>query len=109
MDAPKQWMYVFGPGDRPELRTDPSSWTDADNAVGFAHFDRLKQNAADGKVILAGLSLEPNGPAIVVFEAPSEEEAREFMTSDPFVSEGLFTATLYPFVASLVRGEVSGT
>ena len=101
-----QWMYVFGPGDRPELRTDPGAWTDTDNAVGVAHYDRLKNAAVAGTVILAGLCTDPDGPAVVIFEAGSEEEATAFMNGDPFVTEGLFTATLHPFVASLVRGEV---
>lgn len=109
MERPSQWMYVFGPGDRPELRTDPRAWTETDNAVGASHFERLRSGAVEGKVILAGLPLDPDGPAVVIFEADSEADAREFMETDPFVSEGLFTATLYPFVASLVRGEVSET
>jgi uncharacterized protein YciI len=100
-------MYVFGPGDRPELRSDPSAWTEADNAVGGAHFERLRAGALEGRVILAGLPLDPEGPAVVIFEADSEADARAFMETDPFVSEGLFTATLYPFVAALVRGEVT--
>ncbi len=106
MAATQQWMYVFGPGDRPELRTEPGAWTDADNAIGSAHYQRLKDGAVDGTVILAGLSTDPSGPSVVIFEADSLEEATTFMNSDPFVAEGLFTATLYPFVASLVRGEV---
>lgn len=109
MESPKQWMYVFGPGDRPELRTDPSSWSEEDNAVGAAHFERLRAGTIAGTVIFAGLALDPEGPAVVVFEAESEDAARAFMLADPFVSEGLFTATLYPFVASLVRGEVTGS
>lgn len=107
MSDKKQWMYVFGPGDRPELRSDPASWTAADNAVGSDHFNRLREATIEGRVILAGLPLDPSGPAVVIFEAGDEVEARTFMESDPFVSEGLFTATLYPFVASLVRGEVT--
>jgi uncharacterized protein len=106
MEKRPQWMYVFGPGDRPELRTDPTSWTEADNAAGGAHFERLRAGTVEGTVVFAGLALDPDGPAVVVFEADTEEAAREFMNADPFVSEGLFTATLYPFVASLVRGEV---
>jgi len=102
-----QYMYVFGPGDRPELRTDPSSWTDEDNAVGAAHYGRLRDATVDGKVIFAGLALDGDGPAVVVFEADDESAARTFMDTDPFVSEGLFTATLHPFHASLVRGEVT--
>lgn len=101
----KQWMYVFGPGPRPELRSDPSAWTEADEAIGVAHYQRLRQATIDGTVILAGRPTGDDGPAVVIFEAGSEVEAIAFMEADPFVSEGLFTADLYPFNASLVRGE----
>jgi uncharacterized protein YciI len=99
-----EYMYVFGPGDRPELRTDPSSWTEEDGRVGAAHFERLRAATADGIVILAGLALDDDGPAVVIFEADSDDEAIRFMEEDPFVVHGLFTATLHPFRASLVRG-----
>jgi uncharacterized protein YciI len=36
---------------------------------------------------------------LVVFDADSEEEAREIMENDPAVANGLMTATLYPFKA----------
>jgi uncharacterized protein YciI len=39
----------------------------------------------------------------VVFEAENEEAARRLMEQDPFVFEGLFTATLHPFNAALIR------
>jgi uncharacterized protein YciI len=57
----------------------------------------------DGIVIVAGRSPEGVGPAIVVFEAEHEEAARRLMEQDPFVFEGLFTATLHPFNAALIR------
>lgn len=97
------WMYVFGPGDRPELRFDPDAWTDHDRAVGSAHYERLRAATIAGTVLLAGLSSDPEGPAIVIFEAATREAADAFVRADPFVSEGLFSATLYPFNASLMR------
>ena len=102
-----QWMYVFGPGDRP-LREDPSAWTERDEQVASDHYLRLRQATIEGQVILAGRPLGEEGPAVVVFDAENEEAARAFMEADPFVSEGLFTADLYPFSAALVRGEVDG-
>jgi uncharacterized protein len=98
-----QYIYMFGPGDRPELRTDPTAWTDEDGRIGSEHYDRLKRAALDGTVILAGLALDAAGPAIVIFEADTDEDAERFMLEDPFVANGLFTATLHPFSASLVR------
>jgi uncharacterized protein YciI len=39
----------------------------------------------------------------VIFEAESEEAARKFMESDPFIAGGLMRASLHPFRAALVR------
>jgi uncharacterized protein YciI len=97
------YLYQFLPKNRPELMTDPNAWTEADANIAEAHFDYLKQATEDGIVILAGRSQDGIGPAIVIFEAQSEVEARRFMENDPFVRHGLFGATLHPFRATLVR------
>jgi len=99
-----QWLYQFTPGAaRPDLATNPDAWTERDEEIGAAHYERLRLAADDGTVILAGRSQDGIGPAVVIFEADSEEEARRFMEEDPFVSEGLFGANLHPFRAALVR------
>ncbi len=64
---------------------------------------RLQQALTEGILIFAGRSLDGIGPAVVVFEAEDEEEARHFMQEDPFVKYGLFGAELHPFRAALVR------
>lgn len=100
-----QFLYQFGPGERPELAGNPDAWTEDDERIGAEHYERLRAAAEYGIVILAGRSTDGTGPAIVIFEAGSEEEARQFMEADPFVASGLFTATLHPFRASLVRAK----
>ncbi len=99
----QQFIYLFD-AVRPELVTDPGAWTEEDTRIGEAHFAHLKRATEEGTVILAGRSADGTGPALVSFEAASEEEARRFMESDPFVSGGLMRATLHPFRAALVRG-----
>jgi uncharacterized protein YciI len=99
----EQYLYHFGPGDRPELATDPEAWTDADDRIGAAHVAYLREATEAGIVILAGRSLDGIGPAVVILEAADETSARRFMEADPFVSEGLFTATLHPFRAAFRR------
>lgn len=103
-DAAFQFLYQLVPADRPELATDSSAWTEADELVGEAHYERLREATKGGRVILAGRSQDGVGPALVIFRADSEEEARRFMEEDPFVAEGLFRASLHPFRASLVQG-----
>lgn len=102
--SPLEFIYVFLPGDRPELATDLSAWTAADERVSEAHYDRLRAAAEAGRLILAGRSQNGIGPAVVIFRAASEDDARRFMEEDPFVAEGLFRASLHPFRAALVEG-----
>ena len=97
-----QFIYQFE-AVRPELVTNPDAWTEEDERIGEAHFAYLKQATEDGIVLLAGRSLDGKGPAIVIFAASSEDEARQFMKKDPFVAGGLMRATLHPFRAALVR------
>lgn len=97
-----QFVYVFEPV-RPELVTNPDAWTEEDTRIGSEHFAYLQKATQDGVVILAGRSLDGEGPAVVIFEADSEERARSFMESDPFVAGGLMRAKLHPFRAALVR------
>jgi uncharacterized protein YciI len=103
-DQKQQFIYLFEPV-RPELVTDPDAWTEEDIRIGEAHFAHLKRATEEGTVILAGRSTDGIGPAFVIFEAASEEGARRFMESDPFISGGLMRATLHPFRAALVRGK----
>jgi uncharacterized protein YciI len=96
------FLYQFDPV-RPEMVTDRGTWTADDERIGEAHFNYLKKAAEDGIVILAGRSLDGVGPAIVILEAASEQEALRFMENDPFVAGGLMRARLHPFRPSLVR------
>jgi uncharacterized protein YciI len=98
----RQYIYVFDPV-RPEMVTDPDAWTKEDLQIAERHFAYLKGATEAGTVLLAGRSLDGQGPAVVIFEADSEEDAQSFMESDPFVSGGLMRANLHPFRAALVR------
>ncbi len=103
-----EFIYQFLPGDRPELLVDPAAWSKDDERIGEEHYEHLVQATEDGIVILAGRSLDGVGPAIVVFEADSKEDARRFMEGDPFVAKGLFAASLHPFSADLTQDTPSG-
>lgn len=101
---PRHFIYVFDPV-RPEMVTCPKAWTEQDLRIAEKHFSYLKKATEDGIVILAGRSLDGKGPAVVILEATSEEEARRFMEGDPFVAHGLMRARLHPFRAALVRSK----
>ena len=98
----QQFIYVFDPV-RPELVTDPGAWTEEDIRLGEAHFAYLTKATEEGTVILAGRSTDGAGPAVVILEASSEDDAQRFMENDPFIAGGLMRASLHPFRAALIR------
>ncbi len=65
------------------------------------HFDYLERALEDGKLILAGPCLDGEF-GVVLFRAATDDEALEFMQSDPAVRHGLMTAELHPFRVSLM-------
>ena len=98
----KQFIYTIEPS-RPELVTDPDAWTEAEREIASRHFAYLEKATEEGVVMLAGRAQDGVGPAIVVFEASSEDQARRFMENDPFIASGLMLGRLHPFRAALVR------
>lgn len=98
-----QFLYIFESGDRPDLATDPEAWTTQDEQIAAEHLAYLAAGAARGTVVMAGRSQDGMGPAIVILEVESEEEARRFMEADPFLTRGLFGASLHPFRTALQR------
>lgn len=98
----QQFLYPFDPV-RIELVSNPNAWTEKDARIGEAHFAFLKKATREGIVLLAGRSQDGVGPVIVIFEAESEEAARDFLENDLFISGGLMRTSFHPFRAALVR------
>jgi uncharacterized protein len=96
--AMSDWLCIIRPP-RPTFMEDS---TPEENEVMRAHFEYLKGLLEDGRLILAGPSLEPPF-GIIVFEAETEDEARRLIEADPSVAAGLQTPELHPFRASLSR------
>ncbi len=65
------------------------------------HFEYLKKGFQKGNVILAGPCLDGEF-GIVIFRAPTQKEAEDFMNNDPAVKKGIMTAELHPFRISLM-------
>ena len=76
--------------------------TEEEESLLSQHFEYLKSNLHDGKVILAGPCLDQTF-GLVVFFAEDEKSARDFMMNDPTVKNDLMVAELHPFKISLVR------
>ncbi|KGR77376.1 YciI family protein [Ureibacillus manganicus] len=81
------------------------NWTEKEEGIISRHFQQLKKFTEEGKVILAGRTLneDESGFGIVIFEAESETEANEFMVSDPAIREGMMEGTLFPYRVALMR------
>jgi uncharacterized protein YciI len=81
------------------------NWTDKENDIVNRHFKELQKQHQEGKLILAGrtLNMDSNGFGIVILEADTEEEAKRYMENDPAVKEGIMEATLFPYRVALIR------
>ncbi|MEH6988259.1 YciI family protein [Cytobacillus firmus] len=81
------------------------SWTQTEEEIISRHFLKLKENTEEGKVILAGRTLndDDTGFGIVIFEAENETSAEQFMREDPAISEGMMEGELFPYRVALMR------
>ena len=99
----KQYVYVLKL--IPRL-LDEKNWTEQDGRIVGQHFRRLQQLHKEGKVVVAGRTLNDSQPSqfgIVVLEVGSEAEARKIMEDDDAVKEKIMTAQLFPFTVALIR------
>ncbi|HEX6183551.1 MAG TPA: YciI family protein [Pyrinomonadaceae bacterium] len=102
-DGKKQFVYVLKL--TPRL-LDAKNWTEKDGQIVGRHFRRLQQMHREGRVILAGRTLNESDLSqfgVVIFEAESEDEARKVMEADDAVKEQIMTAQLFPFSVALIR------
>lgn len=98
--ATQQYVYVLKL--RPDL-LDEKNWTTHEEHLVDVHFQRLQSDSANGKVILAGRTInsDPTQFGVVIFEAASDDGARDYMITDPAVAAGVMCAELFPFRVAL--------
>ena len=102
-DEKKQFIFVLKL--TPRLLNE-KNWTEQDKVIVGRHFRRLQQLVKEGKVILAGKTLDDTDPSqfgVVILEVASEEEARKILEEDDAVKEKIMTAQLFPFRVALIR------
>ncbi len=99
---PKQFLGILRLVER--LHSD-SAWTTEDRAAVQRHFQRLKDEAKNRKVIFAGRTAEPGDKTmgLVVFEAANLHEAEKFMAADPAVLAGVMKAETRPYQIAVAR------
>ena len=70
------------------------------------HFQYLKKLTAEGKVVIAGPSI--NGEktfGVIIVETDTEEEARTIMENDPSYKAGIQKGEVLPFRIAILRGK----
>ncbi|TQR17481.1 YciI family protein [Psychrobacillus soli] len=82
---------------------DQSSRTDKENSIVQHHFEVLQNLQEEGKLLLAGRTLNMDPMGIVILEVDTEEEAVELMNNDPAVKEGIMEAQLFPYRVALYK------
>src|SRR5262245_49164942 len=91
-----QYLYRIQPT-RLEMLTKGPTAEEAE--IVSQHFSYLKNLTEQGVVVLAGRTLNTDATCfgIVIFNASSEEAARNIMHNDPAVKNGVMRAELYPY------------
>jgi uncharacterized protein YciI len=95
-----EWIYFIHPP-----RDDfAATMTAVEKQVWAEHLQRLRRLLADGQLILAGPTLGTINTGLAIFDAPSEDAARQVMEADPVIMGGHARGELRPFRVSLLRG-----
>jgi len=76
--------------------------TPQEELIVGAHYNYLKNLLEEGKLIMAARTYNAKF-GIVIFEADTEEKAREIMDNDPAIIQKVFTAELNPLHIALIR------
>ncbi|MEH7343194.1 YciI family protein [Bacillus sp. JJ1532] len=82
---------------------DEDNWTDKENNIVQEHFEVLQSLEKEGKLILAGRTLDTDPLGLVILEVDTEEEAIELMENDPAVKKGIMEAKLSPYRLAILR------
>ena len=96
---PSQYLYCIKPTrDGFLIKSTPE-----EDAIVSEHFDHLKELTEQGIVWMAGrtLNTDETSHGIVIFVAPSQEQAKAIISGDPAVKAGVFGAELFPFSVTL--------
>ncbi|MGD9761314.1 MAG: hypothetical protein AB7U52_02625, partial [Candidatus Izemoplasmatales bacterium] len=74
---------------------DDNNWTDSDDLIIEKHFNRIKTDYFNNKIIHVGRTINPanDGFGMVVYYAENDQEAEEYMLLDPAVEAKIMTAT----------------
>jgi uncharacterized protein YciI len=80
-----------------------STMTPEEEAVVEEHFKYLQEKLQKGELYLAGRTLDEEPFGIAIFQAESQEAARDFMVNDPAVKNHVMTAELHTYRIALIK------
>ncbi len=102
-----QFLYILTPT-RAEMLTEGP--TEDEQRITGEHFRYLQNLCRNGVVHLAGRTLETGADTIglVIFQAESEETARELMENDPAVRNDVMRAEVFPYSIALANVQATG-
>lgn len=97
-----QFLYKIQPT-RLEMVTQGPTPEEAE--IVSQHFQYLSDLTDQNVVILVGRTQNNDASTfgIAIFEADSDEAARQIMNNDPAVKNGVMRAELYPYKVALMR------
>ena len=100
----KQWLGVLT---LTEKYKNVKNWTKEDETVTGQHFQRLVKLKNEGIVLLAGrTNYETDNPdmmGIIIFYAPDDKAARQFMLDDPAVKGHIMLAKVHPYSIAISK------
>ncbi len=94
------WIYFLHPP-----RDDfAATMTEEEGAAWQRHFEWVDKLFKQGSVVLVGVTGGLVNTGIAIFEASSEEAAREAVAKDPAAAGGYARGELRPFDLALLQG-----
>lgn len=79
----------------------PDDPTPDESKAATAHFAYYQRLLASGALILAGRTQEPPFLGIMIFEAPTKDDAISIVAQDPAVIAGVFTCRVQSYQIAL--------
>lgn len=78
---------------------DDNNWTEEDNLMIDKHYNRIKTDFYNNKIIHVGRTIDPanGGFGLVIYYAENDQKAEEYMLQDPAVEAKIMTATYHEY------------
>jgi uncharacterized protein YciI len=77
---------------------------DKNNSLRDEHLNCLKKLGKEGKVFSKGRFIDGTG-GLVIYKADSQEDVKNMVEGDPFVSEGARSYEIHEWVMQLIDNE----